>query len=74
MARNDQPIVAWYGDQDFFPHFAAFIRRGIVTVTVSFAEPITCAADADRKLLAKELEGKVRQMTTKALRHRLPAS
>jgi 1-acyl-sn-glycerol-3-phosphate acyltransferase len=70
MARIDQPLVAWYGDLDFFPHFAAFIRRGTVTATVSFGAPITCTAATDRKLLAKELETTVRQMTANALRHR----
>lgn len=70
MARNDQPVVAWYGDLDFFPHFAAFIRRGVVDVAVSFGEAVKCAAGSDRKALAKELEAKVRQMTIDALRRR----
>ena len=70
MARVAQPVVAWYGDLDFFPHFAAFIRRGIVTVTVSFGAPVTCTAATDRKLMAKELEMAVRHMTVDALRHR----
>ena len=75
MTRNNQPLVAWYGDLDFFPHFVGFIRRGVVTVTVSFGAPVTCTADHDRKLLAKELETAVRQMTTNALRHRgVPAA
>jgi 1-acyl-sn-glycerol-3-phosphate acyltransferase len=73
MARNDQPVVAWYGDLDFFPHFAAFIRRSVVDVTVSFGDAVTCGADTDRKLLARELEGKVRQMMANAL-HRREAS
>ena len=73
--RIDQPLVAWYGDLDFFPHFAAFIRRGAVTVTVSFGAPVTCTAATDRKVLAKELETDVRRMTANALRHRaLPAA
>jgi 1-acyl-sn-glycerol-3-phosphate acyltransferase len=70
MARVDQPVVAWYGDLDFFPHFAAFIRRGAVTVTVSFGAPVACTAATDRKLMAKELETAVRSMTVNALRHR----
>jgi 1-acyl-sn-glycerol-3-phosphate acyltransferase len=70
MARADQPLVAWYGDLAFFPHFAAFIRRGAVDATVSFGEPVACTASADRKLLAKELEVSVRGMTVTALRHR----
>jgi 1-acyl-sn-glycerol-3-phosphate acyltransferase len=73
MARNDQPLVAWYGDLDFFPHFTAFIRRGAVDATVSFGEPVASSAADDRKRLAKELEGEVRRMTADALRHR-PAS
>jgi 1-acyl-sn-glycerol-3-phosphate acyltransferase len=74
MARVNQPVVAWYGDLDFFPHFAAFIRRGAVTATVSFGTPITCTADTDRKLMAKELETDVRRMTVNALRHRIPVA
>ena len=26
MGRQRRPLVAWYGDLDFFPHFAAFLR------------------------------------------------
>jgi 1-acyl-sn-glycerol-3-phosphate acyltransferase len=74
MARNDQPLVAWYGDLDFFPHFAAFIRRGAVTATIGFGEPVTCTAATDRKVLAKELETTVRHMTANALRHRALAA
>jgi lyso-ornithine lipid O-acyltransferase len=75
MTRNQQPLVAWYGDLDFFPHFAAFIRRGAVTVTVSFGAPVTCTAATGRKVLAKELETTVRLMTINALRHRdVPAA
>jgi 1-acyl-sn-glycerol-3-phosphate acyltransferase len=71
-ARNDRPVVAWYGDLDFFPHFAAFLRRGVVDVTVSFGEAVKCGAETDRKKLAKDLEAQVRRMTTDALRHRTP--
>src|SRR4051812_38142137 len=70
MARNDQPLVAWYGDLDFFPHFANFIRRGAVDVTVSFGRPVTAAAGADRKALTQELEADVRGMTAAALHPR----
>lgn len=70
MTRNNCPVVAWYGDLDFFPHFAAFIRRGVVDVTVSFGPAITAGPETDRKMLAKELETTVRHMTATALRHR----
>ena len=70
MGRTGQPLVAWYGDLDFFPHFAAFIRTGAVTATVSFGAPLTCTATTDRKALTRELEANVRRMTSNALRHR----
>jgi lyso-ornithine lipid O-acyltransferase len=70
MARNDQPLVAWYGDLDFFPHFADFIKRGAVDVTVSFGDPVAAAAGADRKALTQELEATVRAMMVSALHPR----
>jgi lyso-ornithine lipid O-acyltransferase len=73
MARADQPVVAWYGDLDFFPHFAAFIRRGAVDVAVSFGAPLTADAAADRKLVTRELEAAVRRMTAAALHRRAAA-
>jgi 1-acyl-sn-glycerol-3-phosphate acyltransferase len=72
MTRTDQPLVAWYGDLDFFPHFTSFIRRGAVDAAVSFGAPVTCTAATDRKALARELETAVRRMTADAL-HRRPA-
>jgi 1-acyl-sn-glycerol-3-phosphate acyltransferase len=70
MTRNDQPLVAWYGDLDFFPHFAGFIRRGAVDVTVSFGTPVTAASGANRKTLTQELEATVRAMMAAALHPR----
>jgi lyso-ornithine lipid O-acyltransferase len=68
LARSGQPLVAWYGDLDFFPHFAAFLRRGVVDVAVSFGEPVSADARADRKRVTKELEAAVRRMTAAAHR------
>jgi 1-acyl-sn-glycerol-3-phosphate acyltransferase len=70
MARTDQPLVAWYGDLEFFPHFAAFIKRGVVDVAVSFGEEVAADASADRKAVARELEAVVRRMTAAALHQR----
>ena len=70
IARNDQPLIAWYGDLDFFPHFVEFIMRGAVDVTVSFGKPVTAAAGADRKAITQELERTVRGMMATALHPR----
>jgi 1-acyl-sn-glycerol-3-phosphate acyltransferase len=68
MGRMRRPVVAWYGDLDFFPHFAQFLRRGVVDCVVSFGAPVTARADTDRKDIARALETEVRNMTVAALR------
>ena len=69
MGRQ-RPLVAWYGDLDFTPHFKEFVRRGAVDVTVSFGAPVPLDDRADRKALARRLEAAVRRLTAAALRDR----
>jgi 1-acyl-sn-glycerol-3-phosphate acyltransferase len=70
MGRQHRPLVAWYGDLDFFPHLKEYVRRGAVDAVVTFGEPIACSASADRKELARLLEGTVRRLTAATLRGR----
>ena len=70
MGRIRRPAVAWYGDLDFFPHFAQFLATGVVDVTVSFGAPIAATAGDDRKEVTRRLEGTVRNMMASALRGR----
>src|SRR5690606_10975376 len=49
MSRRERPLVAWYGDLDFKPHVAQFVRRGVVDVTLTFGEPMPLMNGADRK-------------------------
>jgi 1-acyl-sn-glycerol-3-phosphate acyltransferase len=75
MGRQKRPVVAWYGDLDFFPHFAQFLRQGVIDVTVSFGSPVAATADVDRKEIARTLETSVRNMTASVLRGRaIPAT
>ncbi|MDI3469400.1 MAG: Acyl-CoA:1-acyl-sn-glycerol-3-phosphate acyltransferase [Pseudolabrys sp.] len=74
MTMRERPIVAWYGDLDFFPHFTAFIRRGVVDVSVSFGTAIAADASHNRKEVTKALETAVRHMTVVASRHALPVT
>jgi 1-acyl-sn-glycerol-3-phosphate acyltransferase len=67
MGRQHRPLIAWYGDLDFLPHFKAFLRRGVIDVVVSYGEPIAADATTDRKKLARQLEGAVRDLTTSTL-------
>ncbi|MGI8525182.1 MAG: lysophospholipid acyltransferase family protein [Pseudolabrys sp.] len=73
MGRQNRPLVAWYGDLDFFPHFARFLRRGAVDALVSFGTPLAADSSADRKAVAKTLEQSVRAMMGTALRGKAAA-
>ena len=70
MGRQHRPLVAWYGDLDFMPHIKAFIERGAIDVVVSYGDPVLADATADRKAMAKSLEGAVRKITAATLRGR----
>jgi 1-acyl-sn-glycerol-3-phosphate acyltransferase len=67
MGRQYRPLVAWYGDLDFMPHIRAFITRGAVDAVVSYGTPLPPGAEADRKSMAKHLEGAVRALSVTAL-------
>ena len=68
MGRRHRPLVAWYGDLDFTPHFKEFVRRGTVDVTVTFGAPTPFDSGADRKAVARSLEAAVRRLMVATLR------
>jgi 1-acyl-sn-glycerol-3-phosphate acyltransferase len=70
MGRQHRPVVAWYGDIDFAPHFREFLRRGAVDVVLRFGEPIPIDNGTDRKAAARRLEQAVRRLTAATLRER----
>jgi len=74
MGRQRRPLAAWYGDLDFFPHFARFLAHGVVDAVVSFGEPIAVTAEHDRKDVTRKLEIAVRTLTASALRGRALAA
>ncbi len=67
MGRQNRPLVAWYGDLDFMPHFKTFVARGVVDAVVSYGEPFTADGAADRKAMTKRLEGDVRRLNAATL-------
>ena len=70
MGRQHRPLVAWYGDLDFTPHFKEFVRRGVVDVTVTFGTAVPYDRNTDRKSAARSIEDTVRDLTAGALRDR----
>ena len=73
LGRQHRPIVAWYGDFSMFPHLAGVLRRGGVDVTLTWGEPVSYGVASDRKAVARELEQRVRRLTSEALRNRIAA-
>jgi lyso-ornithine lipid O-acyltransferase len=70
MGRQHRPLVAWYGDTQFSPHFKRFLRRCAVDVTVTFGRAIQFDNGSDRKAVARTLEAAVRRLTSTTLRER----
>jgi 1-acyl-sn-glycerol-3-phosphate acyltransferase len=74
MGRQHRPTIAWYGDLDFMPHIKALMDCGVVDAVVTYGEPIAADGTADRKVMAKTLEGAVRRITAATLRGRSPSA
>jgi len=70
MGRQHRPLVAWYGDIEFAPHFKRFLDRCAVDVVVTFGQPVPFDHSIDRKTVARTFENKVRKLMAAALRDR----
>jgi lyso-ornithine lipid O-acyltransferase len=70
LSRSNRSAVAWYGLMSLLPHLRQLVAKAAVDVTVSWGEPIVYDEFSDRKIVARELEDRVRAMTTAALRGR----
>jgi 1-acyl-sn-glycerol-3-phosphate acyltransferase len=68
MGRRQRPLVAWYGEMAFLPHFIGVLRQGAVDVVVTCGDPIAYDPKGDRKTITRALERQVRQMTMAAPR------
>lgn len=71
IGRRQRPLLAWYGDMDFLPHLRRYLRAGPADAVITFGEPLAGAGPAaDRKAVARALEGQVRRLTSATLRGR----
>ncbi len=72
MGRHHRPLAAWIGDQDLWPHIRQLLREGGIDVEVTFGEPLEYTAASKRKVVAKEVEDRVRAMVSTRLRDARP--
>lgn len=68
MSRRHRMRASWIGDQTLVPHLRALLGQGGIDVELHFGEPVAFAPGADRKQVAREVERRVREMMTAALR------
>jgi 1-acyl-sn-glycerol-3-phosphate acyltransferase len=66
LGRSDRPLVAWYGDMQFFSHFWRLLGAGGIDCDVYCGAPIPFFRDSDRKDVARRVEGAVRAMALAA--------
>ncbi len=71
LGRQRRPLAAWYGRMNLVSHLKEIVRRGAIDVVMTWGEPIAYGGEADRKVLARDLEASVRRLTIAALRGRL---
>jgi 1-acyl-sn-glycerol-3-phosphate acyltransferase len=71
LGRQHRPLIAWYGDFKLLPHLVGVLRRGGIDVAITWGEPVPYDETSDRKAVARELEARVRHLTSEALRGRV---
>ena len=68
LGRHLRPRAACYGKMRIFPHIGGVARSGAVDVAVTWGTPVAYTGETDRKALARDLEGAIRDHTVAALR------
>jgi 1-acyl-sn-glycerol-3-phosphate acyltransferase len=62
LGRWERPLVAWYGDMEFFSHFLRLLEFGRIDCDIYCGTPIPFFHDSDRKDVARRTEGIVRTL------------
>lgn len=65
IARSEMAEIAWHGDMELGPHLTALLAGPKIHVRVSLPPPVAVSKGTNRKEIARELEGAVRQAFTR---------
>lgn len=68
MNRRSRARAAWIGNSSLLPHLMALLKEGAVDVEVHFGEPVEYRKGSNRKLVAQEVERRVKAQFIAALR------
>lgn len=73
LGRQHRPVASWIGSAGLAPHFVQLAREGALDVELHFGEPVEFAADANRKLVTREIEARVKALMQAALGNPRPS-
>lgn len=73
LGRQHRHIASWIGSDGLVPHFTQLAKEGAIDVELHFGEPVEFAIDADRKLVTREVEARVRALMGEALGNPRPS-
>jgi 1-acyl-sn-glycerol-3-phosphate acyltransferase len=66
IGRSGRPLVAWYGDMEFFSHLWSFVRAGRFDCEIWCGDVIAVDGVTDRKSIMTRAEASVRSLAVKA--------
>jgi lyso-ornithine lipid O-acyltransferase len=66
IGRSERPLVAWYGDMEFFSHFRRLLEVGRIDCDIYCGAPIPFFHNSDRKDVARRTERVVRNLAFEA--------
>lgn len=66
LGRAERPLVAWYGDMEFFSHFRRLLKSGRIDCDIYCGAPIPFFRDSDRKEIMRRTETAVRALAVAA--------
>lgn len=70
MGHYHRPVAAWPGDVGLLPHLWGVLKEGAIDVEVCLGTPVAVTAETNRKHLAAQCDGKIREMLAHRLRGR----
>ncbi len=62
LGRSERPLVAWYGDMEFFSHFKRLLGFGLIDCDIYCGAPIPFFRNSDRKEVARQAERDMRRL------------
>lgn len=67
LNRRERGLIAWHGDEELAPHLWAVLKAGAIDADITWGRAVAFDETTDRKALTRDLETRVRRMTSKRI-------